>query len=140
MSKSKRSWKKSRPDAARSIGPGEENGRSLRRFRGGGHGCGGGRRRGSRRRGTGGRETEFSVVLTDVGGNKINVIKAVREVTSLGLKEAKDLVDGAPKTVKEGVNKDEPRPSRRSSKTPAPRSRSSSGGPRMDRAQSSIER
>ena len=51
--------------------------------------------------------TEFAVVLTDVGGNKINVIKAVREVTSLGLKEAKDLVDGAPKTVKEGVNKDE---------------------------------
>ena len=52
-------------------------------------------------------KTEFTVVLTDVGGNKINVIKAVREVTSLGLKEAKDLVDGAPKTVKEGVNKDE---------------------------------
>jgi len=54
-----------------------------------------------------GEKTEFTVVLTDVGGNKINVIKAVREVTSLGLKEAKDLVDGAPKTVKEGVNKDE---------------------------------
>src|SRR5262249_34159618 len=52
-------------------------------------------------------KTEFTVVLTDVGGNKINVIKAVREVTSLGLKEAKDLVDGASKTVKEGVNKDE---------------------------------
>jgi large subunit ribosomal protein L7/L12 len=52
-------------------------------------------------------KTEFNVVLTDVGGNKINVIKAVREVTSLGLKEAKDLVDGAPKTVKEGVSKDE---------------------------------
>jgi len=52
-------------------------------------------------------KTEFTVTLTDVGGNKINVIKAVREVTSLGLKEAKDLVDGAPKTVKEGVNKDE---------------------------------
>jgi large subunit ribosomal protein L7/L12 len=50
---------------------------------------------------------EFTVVLTDVGGNKINVIKAVREVTSLGLKEAKDLVDGAPKTVKDGVNKEE---------------------------------
>jgi len=50
-------------------------------------------------------KTEFTVVLTDVGGNKINVIKAVREVTSLGLKEAKDLVDGAPKPVKEGVNK-----------------------------------
>src|SRR6202171_1769040 len=52
-------------------------------------------------------QTEFSVVLTAVGANKINVIKAVREVTSLGLKEAKDLVDGAPKTIKEGVNKDE---------------------------------
>jgi large subunit ribosomal protein L7/L12 len=52
-------------------------------------------------------KTEFSVVLTDVGGNKINVIKVVREVTSLGLKEAKDLVDGAPKPVKEGVNKEE---------------------------------
>jgi large subunit ribosomal protein L7/L12 len=52
-------------------------------------------------------KTEFAVVLTDVGANKINVIKAVREVTSLGLKEAKDLVDGAPKTVKEGVNKEE---------------------------------
>src|SRR6266576_4858167 len=52
-------------------------------------------------------KTEFAVVLTEVGGNKINVIKAVREVTSLGLKEDKDLVDGAPKTVKEGVNKDE---------------------------------
>ena len=52
-------------------------------------------------------KTEFSVVLTEVGGNKINVIKVVREVTSLGLKEAKDLVDGAPKLVKEGVNKDE---------------------------------
>ena len=52
-------------------------------------------------------KTEFTVVLKDVGGNKINVIKAVREVTALGLKEAKDLVDGAPKTVKEGVSKDE---------------------------------
>ncbi len=52
-------------------------------------------------------KTEFTVVLTSAGANKINVIKVVREVTSLGLKEAKDLVDGAPKTVKEGVNKDE---------------------------------
>jgi large subunit ribosomal protein L7/L12 len=50
---------------------------------------------------------EFSVILTGVGANKINVIKAVREVTSLGLKEAKDLVDGAPKPIKEGVSKDE---------------------------------
>jgi len=52
-------------------------------------------------------QTEFAVVLKEVGANKINVIKAVREVTSLGLKEAKDLVDGAPKTVKEGVSKEE---------------------------------
>ena len=52
-------------------------------------------------------KTEFNVILTAAGANKINVIKAVREVTSLGLKEAKDLVDGAPKAVKEGVNKEE---------------------------------
>jgi len=52
-------------------------------------------------------KTEFTVVLTAVGANKINVIKAVREVTSLGLKEAKDLVDGAPKPVKEGISKEE---------------------------------
>jgi len=52
-------------------------------------------------------KTEFTVVLTAAGSNKINVIKAVREVTSLGLKEAKDLVDGAPKPIKEGVNKEE---------------------------------
>ena len=50
-------------------------------------------------------QTEFTVTLMDAGANKIGVIKAVREVTNLGLKEAKDLVDGAPKTVKEGVNK-----------------------------------
>ena len=52
-------------------------------------------------------KTEFNVILTAAGANKINVIKAVREVTNLGLKEAKDLVDGAPKPIKEGVNKDE---------------------------------
>ena len=52
-------------------------------------------------------KTEFAVVLKEVGANKINVIKAVREVTSLGLKEAKDLVDGAPKSIKEGVSKEE---------------------------------
>ena len=52
-------------------------------------------------------KTEFTVTLTDIGGNKINVIKVVREVTSLGLKEAKDVVDGAPRTVKEGVTKEE---------------------------------
>jgi large subunit ribosomal protein L7/L12 len=50
-------------------------------------------------------QTEFTVILTEAGGNKIGVIKAVREVTNLGLKEAKDLVDGAPKTVKDGVSK-----------------------------------
>ncbi|MGE5836091.1 MAG: 50S ribosomal protein L7/L12 [Acidobacteriota bacterium] len=52
-------------------------------------------------------KTEFTVTLTDIGSNKINVIKAVREVTSLGLKEAKDLVESAPKPIKEGVSKDE---------------------------------
>jgi large subunit ribosomal protein L7/L12 len=52
-------------------------------------------------------KTEFNVILMAAGANKINVIKAVREVTNLGLKEAKDLVDGAPKPIKEGVNKDE---------------------------------
>jgi large subunit ribosomal protein L7/L12 len=52
-------------------------------------------------------KTEFTVTLTEVGGNKINVIKVVREITALGLKEAKDLVEGAPKPIKEGVNKDE---------------------------------
>ena len=52
-------------------------------------------------------KTEFTVTLTEVGANKINVIKAVREVTSLGLKEAKDLVDGAPKPVMEGIGKEE---------------------------------
>src|SRR5713101_2136924 len=52
-------------------------------------------------------KTEFTVILKDVGANKINVIKAVREVTSLGLKEAKDLVDGAPKALKENATKDE---------------------------------
>lgn len=52
-------------------------------------------------------KTEFDVILTAAGGNKINVIKVVREITALGLKEAKDLVDGAPKPIKEGVSKDE---------------------------------
>ena len=52
-------------------------------------------------------KTEFTVTLTDIGSNKINVIKVVREVTSLGLKEAKDLVESAPKPIKEGVSKDE---------------------------------
>ncbi len=75
---------------------------------GGGPGCGG---RGGRRRG-GGREapaekTEFDVILAAIGEKKVNVIKEVRAITSLGLKEAKDLVEAAPKPVKEGVNKDE---------------------------------
>ena len=52
-------------------------------------------------------KTEFNVTLTEIGTNKINVIKVVREITALGLKEAKDLVEGAPKPIKEGVNKDE---------------------------------
>ena len=52
-------------------------------------------------------KTEFTISLTEVGGNKINVIKVVREVTSLGLKEAKDLVEGAPKPIKEGIPKEE---------------------------------
>jgi len=52
-------------------------------------------------------KTEFTVVLTSAGANKINVIKEIRQITGLGLKEAKDLVEGAPKTVKEGVNKEE---------------------------------
>jgi large subunit ribosomal protein L7/L12 len=52
-------------------------------------------------------KTEFDVILADAGANKINVIKAVREITALGLKEAKDLVEGAPKAIKEGVGKDE---------------------------------
>ena len=66
---------------------------------GGSGGCGGGAAAPAA------EQTEFTVILTDAGANKIGVIKAVREVTNLGLKEAKDLVDGAPKTVKEGVNK-----------------------------------
>lgn len=53
----------------------------------------------------GAEQTEFNVILTSAGDNKVNVIKAVRELTNLGLKEAKDLVDGAPKAIKEGVNK-----------------------------------
>ena len=67
-------------------------------------GGGGGRRRGAP---PVEEQTEFTATLTEVGTNKINVIKVVREVTSLGLKEAKDLVEGAPKAIKEGVTKDE---------------------------------
>ena len=75
---------------------------------GGGSGHdGGGGRAGGRRAAAAEEQTEFAVHLTTTGDKKINVIKVVREVTSLGLKEAKDLVDGAPKLVKEGVSKDE---------------------------------
>jgi large subunit ribosomal protein L7/L12 len=66
-------------------------------------------------------KTEFTVVLTEAGANKVNVIKAVRELTSLGLKEAKDLVDGAPKPVKEGVNKADAEAAGRSWRMPAPK-------------------
>ena len=74
------------------------------------------------------RKTEFTVTLTDVGAKKINVIKVVREVTSLGLKEAKDLVEGAPKTVKEGVTKDEAAAIKKKFEDAAPRSTSSNPG------------
>jgi large subunit ribosomal protein L7/L12 len=67
-------------------------------------------------------KTEFDVVLTDAGAQKINVIKEVRAITGLGLKEAKDLVEGAPKAVKEGVSKDEADKIKASSKAQAPRS------------------
>ena len=69
-------------------------------------------------------QTEFNVMLLEAGANKVSVIKAVREITGLGLKEAKDVVDGAPKAVKEGLSKAE-KPPRRSWKTLAPRPSSS---------------
>ena len=94
------------PEPAGSSGSGEEAGRASWRFSGGGSPGSGG--------GGGGaaapaveEKTEFQVILKDFGANKINTIKAVREVTSLGLKEAKDLVDGAPKAIKESATKDE---------------------------------
>ncbi len=74
-------------------------------------------------------QTEFTVVLQEVGEKKINVIKAVREVTSLGLKEAKDLVEGAPGPSRKACPRTRPRRSRRSSKRPAPRSSSSNSVP-----------
>jgi large subunit ribosomal protein L7/L12 len=70
-------------------------------------------------------QTEFTVVLKEAGANKIGVIKEVRAITGLGLKEAKDLVEGAPKPVKEASPRPRPRKSRRSSRPPAPRSSSS---------------
>ena len=70
-------------------------------------------------------KTEFDVILTDVGATKMQVIKTVKEITGLGLKEAKAIVDGAPKAIKEKASKPTPRTSRRSWKKSAPRSRSS---------------
>src|ERR1700674_23835 len=93
----------SRADAARSIPARQIVRRDARRF--GGRGCGGGG--GAAAAPAAEEKTEFNVILMAAGANKINVIKAVREVTNLGLKEAKDLVDGAPKPVKEGISKDE---------------------------------
>ena len=95
-------------DAARSVSAREDARREAGRF---GGGCGSGDGSGRRRRGAAaapaGREDRIHGRSDGAGANKINVIKAVREVTSLGLKEAKDLVDGAPKPIKEGVSKDE---------------------------------
>ena len=94
---------------ARAVAAREGAREGARRVGGGGDADG----RGRRRCGGGGaaapveEKTEFTATLTEVGTNKINVIKVVREVTSLGLKEAKDLVEGAPKPIKEGVPKDE---------------------------------
>ena len=70
-------------------------------------------------------KTEFTATLTEIGANKINVIKVVREITSLGLKEAKDLVESAPKPIKEGIPRTRPKRSRRSSRESEPRWRSS---------------
>ena len=72
-------------------------------------------------------QTEFDVVLTAAGEKKVNVIKVVRELTGLGLKEAKEMVDGAPSTVKEGASKDDADAARRSLRKPAPRLSSSKG-------------
>jgi ribosomal protein L7/L12 len=95
-----------KPEPAGSGGSGEEAGRAAWRFGGGGGpGCGGGG--GGAAAPVVEEKTEFQVILKDFGANKINTIKAVREVTSLGLKEAKDLVDGAPKAIKESATKDE---------------------------------
>ena len=94
--------------ASGSGGTGKETGISSGRVGGGsGPGDGGGGGGGAAAAAPAEEKTEFTVVLKEVGANKINVIKAVREVTSLGLKEAKELVDGAPKNVKEGVSKEE---------------------------------
>ena len=96
-----------KPEPAGSGGSGEEAGRAAWRFGGRGGPSGGGRRRRRAAAPAAEEKTEFQVILKDSGANKINTIKAVREVTSLGLKEAKDLVDGAPKAMKESATKDE---------------------------------
>jgi large subunit ribosomal protein L7/L12 len=94
-------------EPAGSGGSGEEAGRAAWRFGGSGGSSSGGGVAGCGS-GSGSEEkTEFQVILKDAGANKISTIKAVREVTSLGLKEAKDLVDGAPKAIKENATKDE---------------------------------
>ena len=95
--------------AARSFRAGQRAGGNLRCQRGRGHRCrcGAAPAAGGAAAAPAEEKTEFNVVLTAVGGNKIGVIKVVREVTSLGLKEAKDLVEAAPKPIKEGVSKDE---------------------------------
>ena len=95
-----------KPEPAGSGGSGEEAGRAAWRF-GGSSGPGGGCGGGGAAAPAVEEKTEFQVILKDFGANKINTIKAVREVTSLGLKEAKDLVDGAPKALKESATKDE---------------------------------
>ena len=95
------------PEPAGSGGPGEEAGRASWRFGAAAAPvavAGGG---GAAAAPAAEEKTEFQVILKDAGANKINTIKAVREVTSLGLKEAKDLVDGAPKALKENATKDE---------------------------------
>jgi len=89
MSKVETILEEIRADAARSIGPGEENGRSLRRFRGGGHGCGGGGGAAAGGAAPAEEKTEFSVVLTTLAATR-STSSSGREVTSLGLKEAKD--------------------------------------------------
>ncbi len=95
------------PDAAGSFPARQDARREAGRLGSGGSRGRGGSGGGAAAAAAGRREDRVHVVLTGAGANKINVIKVVREVTSLGLKEAKDLVDGAPKPIKEGVNKDE---------------------------------
>ena len=92
-------------DGARAVGIDQGNGRKIRCVRCCRRGRGGGARGRWRCRAAAEEQTEFTVMLTTAGDSKVNVIKVVRAITGLGLKEAKDLVDGAPKAVKEGVSK-----------------------------------